>query len=267
MTCVHADRSRPTSKRNLTRRRRFVVCTAAIFASASALIGWPSGSARGQTRPLPRAGSTGTLQGVVKLTGAAPPRPTRVQNTTDPTVCGRAHTLEDWVISPQARGVQYVILDLENIPPDQVPPVSPARLVLDNSRCRFVPHASVLTVGSTIEMVNSDAVLHSVHFYGPMDVNIALPLKNMRVSRRVDAAGMIIVKCDVHGWMQSFVRVDAHPFHAVTDAAGSFRIAGVPPGEFVLHAWHEKLGDRRQTVRVRAGEVTTLAIESSFELK
>ena len=244
-----------------------MTCTAAIVASASALIAWPPGSARGQTRALPRGGSTGTLQGVVRLKGAGPPRPTVVQNTTDPTVCGRSHTLEDWVISPRARGVQHIILDLENVPLDQIPVVNPGRLVLDNSRCRFVPHASVLTVGSTIEIVNSDAVLHTVHFYGPMDVNIALPLKNMRVNRRVDAAGMIIVKCDVHGWMQSFVRVDAHPFHAVTDAAGSFRIAAVPPGEFVLHAWHEKLGDRRETVRIRAGEVTTLVIEYSSESK
>ena len=203
----------------------------------------------------------------MKFTGAAPPRPTRIQNTTDPVVCGRTHTLEDWVISPQARGVRNVILDLENVPLDQIPVVSPGRLVLDNSRCRFVPHASVLTVGSTIEIVNSDPILHTVHFYGPMEVNIALPLKNMRVNRRVDAAGMIVVKCDVHGWMQSFVRVDAHPFHAVTDGAGSFRIAGVPPGEFVLHAWHEKLGDRRETVRIRAGEVTTLTIEYSSESK
>ena len=63
------------------------------------------------------------------------------------------------------------------------------------------------------------------------------------------------------------MRVDVHPFHAVTDAAGSFRMAGVPAGELVLHAWHEKLGDRRETVRIRPGEVTTLSIEYSTESK
>ncbi len=237
----------------------------AIVASACVLVGWPSGSAHTQTGASRGGGSTGTLQGAVKFRGAALPRPTSVQNTTDPAVCGRSHTLEDLVVSPKGGGVQHVVLDVENVPPGQVPSVSPTRIVLDNNRCRFVPHVSVLTVGSTIEVVNSDPVLHTVHFYGSKEVNIALPLKAMRVNRRVDAAGMIVVKCDVHGWMQSFVRVDAHPFHAVTDAAGSFRISGLPAGEFVLHAWHEKLGDRRETVRIRAGEVTTLAIEYSSE--
>ena len=56
-----------------------------------------------------------------------------------------------------------------------------------------MPHASVLTVGSTIEVVNSDPVLHTVHLYGPTEMNIALPLKALRVTRRVDAAGMIVV--------------------------------------------------------------------------
>ena len=240
--------------------------TSAIVACASVFVWWP-GPARGQTGVSRGSGSTGILQGVVTLRGAALPRPTRVQNTTDPAVCGRAHTLDDWVISPESRSVQNVILDVEHVPPGQIPVVRPSRLVLDNSRCRFAPHASVLTVGSTIEVVNSDPVLHTVHFYGPMEINIALPLKNMRVNHRVDSAGMIVLKCDVHGWMQSFVRVDAHPFHAVTDAAGSFRIAGVPAGEFRLHAWHEKLGDRRETVRIRPGEVTTLAIEYPHESK
>ena len=99
------------------------------------------------------------------------------------------------------------------------------------------------------------------------DRRIALPSKAMRVNHRADTPGMMVVKCDVHGWMQSFVRIDAHPFHAVTDAAGSFRIAAVPSGDFVLHAWHEKLGDRRETVRIRAGEVTTLMIEYPSESK
>ena len=239
---------------------------AAIAATASVLVSWPPGPARDQSGAR-GGGSTGTLQGVVKLKAAARPRPTSVQNSTDPAVCGRSHTLEDWVISPKVGGVQNVILDVENVPPGQIPAVSPGRLVLDNNRCRFVPHASVLTVGGTIEVVNSDPILHTVHLYGSKDVNIALPLKAMRVTQRVDASGMIVVKCDVHGWMQSFVRVDAHPFHAVTDAAGSFRIAGVPAGELVLHAWHEKLGDRRETVRIRPGEVTAVAIEYSSESK
>ena len=251
----------------MIRRKRWLTWSVSIVASAFVLVCGSRGAAGGQTGASRGGGSTGTLQGVVTLKTATLPRPTSVQNSTDPAVCGRAHTLEDWVISPKVGAVRNVILDVENVPPGRIPTVGPGRLVLDNNRCRFVPHVSVLTVGGTIEVVNSDPILHTVHLYGPMEVNIALPLKAMRVPRRVDAAGMIVVKCDVHGWMQSFVRVDAHPFHAVTDAAGSFRINGLPAGEFVLHAWHEKLGDRRETVRIRPGEITALAIEYSSKSK
>lgn len=215
------------------------------------------------TRPT---GSVGSVQGEVRLAASsAVPRPTSVQNTTDPEVCGRTHTLEDWLVSGRNRGIRNVIVTVEGVPTDKLPSVVPGRLVLDNKKCGFLPHAGVLTVGSTIETVNSDPVLHTVHFYGPVDVNIALPLKDMRVSKRVDTPGMVVVKCDVHGWMQAFIKMDAHPFHAVSDVSGSFRIPNVPPGDYVLHAWHEKLGDHREAVRIRAGEITRLVVTYSVE--
>ena len=71
---------------------------------------------------------------------------------------------------------------------------------------------------------------------------------------------MIIVKCDVHGWMQAYIRVDDHPFHTVTDGSGFFRIADVPTGEYVLEAWHEKLGFNRRTVRIQDGETSTIEL-------
>jgi plastocyanin len=202
------------------------------------------------------------VQGEVKLAAdATVPRPTPVENTTDPAVCGRAQTLGDYVVSSRNRGIQHVIVTVEGVPSDRMAAaVAPDRLVLDNRRCSFLPHASVLTVGSTIESLNSDPILHTVHFYGPKEANVALPIKDMRVSTRVDASGMIVVKCDVHGWMQAYVKVDTHPFHAVSDASGTFRIPAVPPGDYVLHAWHEKLGDRRENIRIRAGETTRLTI-------
>ncbi len=72
---------------------------------------------------------------------------------------------------------------------------------------------------------------------------------------------MIVVKCDVHGWMQAFIRVDAHPFHAVTSPEGAFRIPNIPEGEYSVELWHEKLGTQRATVRIEAGETTTLDAE------
>lgn len=196
-------------------------------------------------------------------TGTAMPTPTIVDNSTDPQVCGQKQTLDDMVVSSRSGGVANVIVALTDVPAEKIPPFASDQLVLDNRQCRFSPHVSVLTTGSAIEATNSDPILHTTHLYGPLEANIALPLKDQRVLRSVDKPGLVVVKCDVHGWMQAFVRVDPHPFHAVTGTSGSFRIPGIPPGDYTLEAWHERFGTKRIRVQVRSGETSRVAVEYS----
>jgi hypothetical protein len=61
--------------------------------------------------------------------------------------------------------------------------------------------------------------------------------------------------------MQATIRVDSHPFHAVTDERGAFRIEGVPEGRYTIEVWHEKLGTLSKEIDVRAGTATTLNVE------
>lgn len=219
-------------------------------AAPALVVGLTLGLAAGQDPSL------GTVAGLVRFVGQAP-QPRTIENTTDPEVCGRVQALGAPAVSAGG-GVVSAIVALEDGPirADSPPP---GRLVLDNRQCRFIPRVAVLTTGSTLEVRNSDPTLHTVHLYGPMEINLALPLQGMRVERRLDRPGLIIVKCDVHGWMQAFIRVDPHPFHAVTDPGGAFQIAGVPPGDYTLSVWHEQLG--RQARRVRVGAGTTTEVE------
>ncbi len=227
------------------------------------LAGVCGGLEAGEPEPSGRDASPalGVLAGRVRLAGDALPGPTPVENTTDPTNCGQGHTLEDLLVSAESRGIGNVILSLSGVPASEVPPVEPRRLALDNVGCRFVPHAAVVTVGSTIEAVNSDSFLHTAHLYGVTEMNMALPHRGSRGARIARNPGMVVVKCDVHAWMQAFIRVDSHAFHAVSDADGRFRIPDVPPGSFVLEIWHERLGPLRKTVRVKSGEMLTVEVE------
>ena len=193
--------------------------------------------------------------------GAPIPKPTEIENGTDPEACGARQTFGDFVISPQNRGIQNVIVSLADtgLPPASRP--TGEKLTIDNRKCQFAPHVAVLTTGSTIEATNSDPISHTTHlYYGALSRNLALA-PGETVSQFIARPGMIIVKCDIHGWMKAYVRVDRHPFHAVSDAAGRFQIRGIPAGSYRLEVWHEALGKQHLPVTVRAGQTTQMEIQ------
>ncbi|MBI2822037.1 MAG: carboxypeptidase regulatory-like domain-containing protein [Acidobacteria bacterium] len=208
----------------------------------------------------PAAGLSGAIEGRVAFQGRVIPGATVVDNATDPQFSGTRHSLEDNLISQNTRGIGNLILSVVmDRPPAAHPPGE--TLVLNNRDCRFQPHVAVLTAGSAIEAVNSDSIFHTTHlYYGPLSRNLALGVGE-RARQPVNRPGFVIVKCDIHGWMKAFVRVDAHPFHAVSDAEGRFRIEGIPAGSYMLEVWHEYFGQQDLAVTVAAGKTARVAVE------
>ena len=43
-------------------------------------------------------------------------------------------------------------------------------------------------------------------------------------------------------------------FHSVSDGSGAFSLSTLPPGEYVIEAWHERYGTQTQTVTVTTGQ-------------
>ncbi len=212
--------------------------------------------------PIP--GPKGRIDGVVKFVGDEIPQSTIIPNGTDPQICGAEMSKLDAVISPESRGIRHVVLWLDNVelPERYKPPTS--HLVIDNLKCQFEPHAAVITVGSTVQAKNSDEVYHTTHFYGDTNENPPLPEKGSLSPRyKVRRPGMMNVKCDKHGWMQAYVLVSKHPFHAVTDADGKFSIAGVPAGTYKLIVWHERFLKQQTDVSVNEDKTTTLELKYS----
>ncbi|MEE2840155.1 MAG: DUF2012 domain-containing protein [Acidobacteriota bacterium] len=205
------------------------------------------------TQPISTSSSTaapGVLAGEVLFEGSTIPGSTVVENTTDPQDCGDTQSLGNILISPDSQGVKNVIVTLHGVPlpEDYQPETSP--LALDNRNCQFQPHVSVVTTGSRINATNSDPIFHSVHFYGFLNRNLALGPDQSKTIRTVSRPGYYIVKCDVHGWMQAYFRVDDHPFHAVSSTDGKFRIENIPEGSYVLEAWHEHFGKQEIQVNI-----------------
>ena len=222
----------------------------------------PSPESRGPVEDVGQlpAGQESALEGRVVYQGSEIPKPTRIRNTTDPEHCGPSHTLEDVLISAEDGGIQNVVVSLAEVPMAEESRPAPSRLVLDNASCRFDPHVAVLTTGSILEATNSDRFFHSVHVYGLFNVNVGLGPEQSKVIRTLSRPGRLVVRCDVHGWMRSYLWVEDHPYHAVSAEDGSFRIENVPAGSYSLSAWHEVLGRQELPVTFRAGEVSSLHV-------
>jgi hypothetical protein len=132
-------------------------------------------------------------------------------------------------------------------------PTTPA--VLDQKGCRYVPHVVGVQVGQPLRISNSDATLHNVNAAPTANraFNFGQPASVPAVTRQFDRPEIMIpMRCDVHGWMNAYVGVVAHPFFAVTGPDGTFEIKGLTPGAYTIEAWHEQLGTRTQAVTVGA---------------
>jgi plastocyanin len=191
----------------------------------------------------------GDLTGSVLYSGKLPERP-KVPVTIDQYICGKDKDAEDLVLGPR-HGVQNAVVWLENPPAGAKWPAQRAKVEMDQKGCVFVPRVVVVPVGGTVDFLNSDRLLHNLHSVSKDNpsFNRTQP-HNRTVPITFTKPEVVTVTCDLHSWMKSWVVVAEHPFYAVTDAAGAYRIANVPPGKYRLRMWQEALGESARDVVV-----------------
>jgi hypothetical protein len=83
-------------------------------------------------------------------------------------------------------------------------------------------------------------------------------------SIRFDRPGIVRVFCDIHSHMNAFILVFSHPFFAVTDADGRYRIDNVPPGNYTIVAWDEGITSESRPITVGSDGTAT---EIDFAVK
>ncbi len=215
----------------------------------------------GAAAHAPTPPSATTLKGTVKFQGTVP-KPTHIDMSADPK-CAQAHSTGAMTeeIEADSKGdlenvVVYVSQGLGDAKFD--PPQQPA--VIEQKGCMYMPHVIAIRANQSLNVVNADATTHNIHpspnnnremnQSQPPGVPLTLTFAREEIA--------IPVKCNIHPWMRSYIAVFKHPFFAVTGKDGSFEIPNLPPGNYTITAWHEKLGTSFQRITVSDSETKTL---------
>lgn len=138
-------------------------------------------------------------------------------------------------------GIRNCVIEVEV--KDAVSKVPEEPIHLDQMQCRFDPHVILIPAGATVAFLNSDAVSHNVHTYATKNTSFNRTIAaGSKDTQKLEKAEPVEVKCDIHPWMNSWIYVTETPHAVISAEDGSFTIENLPPGEYKISVWHEKLG-------------------------
>ncbi len=140
---------------------------------------------------------------------------------------------------------------------ETVPGSFPATHVkMDQQNKVFTPFVLPVVQGSTVEFHNSDNLAHNVLGVGGDEFNLGSFSKDMVREHTFTKPGQVSLLCNIHPEMEAHVLVLQNPYFARPNGNGEFRLAGVPPGDYVIKAWYDRKV-KKQNVKVPAsGSVT-----------
>jgi plastocyanin len=228
------------------------------------------GSKQAQAPPAAGGGkkvdtaTAGSVSGKVVFNGTPPPVE-MIRMNTDPkcTESGASSPSEAAIVGSTAGIANVFVYVKDGLDPSYSFDVPTTAVVLDQKGCKYTPHVAGVRVGQPINIVNSDDTLHNVHAM-PMtnqEFNQGQPLKGLLMTKTFTAPEVMVrFVCNVHGWMRAWIGVMAHPYFAVTDADGAFKIPNLPPGTYTIGLWHETFGAQEQKVTIAEKQDATLSL-------
>ncbi len=228
----------------------------------------------------------GSIQGTVLIEGGKPrPMAFNLVTIPDPVFCGTISTgtgwriVEDFIIGPN-NTLKDVVVMLKGVTKGKS--FALPKVKIESIDCDFIPFVNVIKDKDEIEVVNMDPVQHDIQGYEtarergarvlfnrPLPMNPFLELAGIFGKKYMAGKPMVekihlrkgrnifVMQCGFHPYMYSWGLVAENPYFSITKEDGNFHITDVPPGEYVLAAWHPGVKKfLEHTVVVKANSVT-----------
>lgn len=131
--------------------------------------------------------------------------------------------------------------------------------VMDQKDMQFVPRVLPVLKGTVVKFVNSDAAEHTVFSPDGETYDLGSWGQGGSENWTFDQVGTYTQLCKLHALMVAYVVVRDNPYFTVTDEAGAFSIKDVPPGDYELEIWNERM--RAEVVKVTVSDTETSGVE------
>ena len=215
----------------------------------------------------------GTIQGKAMLTGKMPyPRVYHLILFPNIDMCAEIETddemnrvLDDFKISEDG-GLKDVVITLENVEAGK--PFNKDPILIDSEDCKFSPDVNVVRQGEAFKVNNIDAVMHNSQVYqaerGKIIQNLPIPPESITDGKVTFQKKYKIFQmiCGMHEFMQTWGYRVQNPYYFITKLGGDFKIDNIPPGDYILNAWHYLM--KPQSEKIHVAKNGTVDVKFSF---
>ena len=215
----------------------------------------------------------GTIQGKAMLTGTMPfPRVYHLILFPNIDMCAEIETddemnrvLDDFKISEDG-GLKDVVITLENVEAGK--PFNKDPILIDSEDCKFSPDVNVVRQGEAFKVNNIDAVMHNSQVYqaerGKIIQNLPIPPESITDGKVTFQKKYKIFQmiCGMHEFMQTWGYRVQNPYYFITKLGGDFKIDNIPPGDYILNAWHYLM--KPQSKKIHVAKNGTVDVKFSF---
>ena len=212
----------------------------------------------------------GTIKGNAKMIGSMPyPRIYHLILFPNIDMCAEVDTddemnrvLDDFKVSP-AGGLKDVAITLEHVEAGKPFNKEPINILSEN--CKFFPDLNFIRQGESFKVDNLDAVMHNSQVYqkerGKILLNIPIPAEEVSVGKVTFKKKYKIMQmiCGMHEFMQTWGYRVQNPYYFKTDDQGNYNIGDIPPGEYIVNAWHYLMKPQKRKIKIAAGETIDLS--------